>query len=88
MFEGQGTPEEEQLVHDIGIEMLEMLNGNPTKESLMALSCVICEIICSTAPNYDEAKNAAAAVALTLAESIIQWNTEGLCRWNEKKSIQ
>ena len=82
------SEEENEIIKEISMDILDLLDGNPTRESLMALSFVLCETICNTAPNFPSAMNAATALSLSLMQSISRYHEEGICRWNEEPFVQ
>jgi hypothetical protein len=82
------SEEENEIIKNISMDILNLLDGNPTRETLMALSFVLCETICNTAPDLASAMNAATALSLSLMQSISSYNEEGICRWNEEPFVQ
>lgn len=82
------SEEENEIIKGISMDILDLLDGNPTRETLMALSFVLCETICNTAPNFPSAMNAATALSLSLMQSISSYHEEGICRWNEEPFVQ
>ena len=88
MLEHVLTEEEDSAVQEISDELLDVLDGAPTREAIMALTFVLCESICNTAPSLGAAMNASTAISLSLIQSISAYNKAGICRWNEEHTVQ
>lgn len=64
-------------------ELLEVLEGNKTRECLLALTCGIVEIIISTAPSEARAIEAVAAITASMVTSISGLSEAEMCNWNQ-----
>jgi len=88
MLDHELSEEEDAVIQEINSELLEALDGYPTRESLISLSYVLCEVICMSAPSLGSAMSASAAISLAVLQSIAECNKVGLCNWNEKPNLQ
>ena len=88
MSEHELSEEENATIQEISHELLDVLDGMPSREALMALSFVLCETICSTAPSLGAAISASTAISLSMIQNISAYNGAGMCRWNEEHIVQ
>lgn len=82
------TQEEADIIEDINMDLMDVLDDTPTRESLISISIVTADIICSSAPSIKEALSAVKEMADYLEEAIRSCDSEGMCRWNKKKATQ
>jgi hypothetical protein len=76
------------VIQELAEEITDMLEGYPTRESLMALSWAIVEVLTETAPNREEAFNVGKTIAMAILSGIVECDDNQLCRWHEEQQLQ